>query len=372
MKNRIRIAYITKNLRINGISAVLMNYSKELDKKKYEVTIFSGLPISEVHKKTCDDYGIKLIETPQKKNFIKYYLIFFKNISKKKYDIVHFHCNSASITPELLIVALKGIKIRIAHSHNTTCDHRFAHFLMKPIMNRMLTYRFACGKEAGKWLYGKQKKFDVINNGFDTEKYRFNSKSRQETRKKLGYKDEIVIGHVGRFNELKNHDFLLDVFEQLIKKDDRYRLLLIGNGPNYEHIKERINKEDCTDKIIMYGETNNVKELYDAMDLFVLPSKHEGLVVVLLEAQINGLNCLVSDSVSNEGFINDTSVRTLSLAEPIEKWVNEIRNTKYHTETQRGSFIENNTTNVNRYEIKNNVSSLENKYNELYSNYIEK
>ena len=213
---KIKIAYLTKDMPVNGISTVIMNYCRHLDKDKFEITIFSGPPVVEQYSKECEKLGIKIIETPPKKsgNPLKYYMFLLKNINKKKYDIVHIHGNSATITIELFITLLKGINNRIAHCHNTQCDSFKVHKTLKPILKKIYTHGFACSKEAGEWMFGN-KPFEVLPNGFITEKFKFNKEKRDKVRKKLKIEDKFVIGHVGMFNDQKNHPFILKVFENV-------------------------------------------------------------------------------------------------------------------------------------------------------------
>ena len=359
---KIKIAYITKNLRINGISTVLMNYCKSLDKEKFDVTIFAGNPITDKHKKSCEENGIKLVVVPSKgnKKIIKYIFFLLKNISKKKYDIVHVHGNSATIICELLIAKIKGIKIRVSHSHNTTCNHVLFHKLMQPLLNRLSTVKYACGYDAGVWMYG-HKNFDILPNGFVVNNFAFNLENRKKNRNLLNVEDKIVIGHVGIFTDQKNHSFILDIFNEIAKQDERYVLLLIGGGPKYNEISEKVNNSKFKDRILLYGETNNVKELYDAMDIFLLPSKYEGLVVVLLEAQVEGLPCIVSDKVSAEGFFN-SDVSVVALEKSPYEWANVITNVDLKGESCRYEYLKENAESIKRYDIRSNVKILENRY----------
>ena len=339
-----------------------MNYCKNLDKEKFDITIFASNPIAEKHRLSCIENGIKLEVVPSKNNdgLLKYILFLLKRLSKKNFDIVHVHGNSATIICELLIAKIKGIKVRISHSHNTTCDHKIIHKLLQPLLCSLSTLKYACGIDAGKWMYGK-KDFKVIPNGFLVDNFKFNQYNRKIIREKLNVDDKIVIGHVGIFTEQKNHNFIIEVFESIAEQDERYVLLLVGAGPKYNEIKEKICKSKYKERIILYGESNNVKELYDAMDIFLLPSKYEGLVVVLLEAQVEGLKCIVSDKVSEEGFFN-SEVLSISLDESIQKWKEIIMNTQINSIKQRKDFLKNNLVSVKKYDIKNNVLSLEKEY----------
>lgn len=140
---KIRIAYIAKEMPINGISTVILNYCRNLDKNKFDITIFSGEPIDKYYIEECEKINVKIEKMPPKRggNPLKYYSYLFKKITSKNFDIVHVHGNSATITVEMLMAFFRGIKIRIAHCHNTTCDKLKIHKILKPILKKVYTYR---------------------------------------------------------------------------------------------------------------------------------------------------------------------------------------------------------------------------------------
>lgn len=203
----------------------------------------------------------------------------------------------------------------------------------------------------------------MLPNGFQTEKFKFSSKKRNCIRKELQLEDKFVIGHIGRFNEQKNQTYLLKIFEQIAVKCDNAVLLLVGNGPDFEKIKLLVDEHRFKSRIILYGESNKTNELYSAMDMFVLPSLHEGLPVVLLEAQISGLPCLVSDTVTHEMDFGNISWESIE-AEP-QIWANKILEIKDKVNIDRESYYEKNRKQILEYDISNNVKQLEKNYDEL-------
>lgn len=355
---KIRIAMIMNDFNMNGISMVVMNYCRYIDKNKFDVTIITGDPVAQPNADECERLGINVKILPsRKKSSIKFYLALFKEISRKKYDIVHVHGNSAMITPELFISFIKRIKVRIAHSHNSTCDHMKMHKLLLPFFNMFYNHGFACSKLAGNWLF-KNSRFDVIPNGFDVERFRFAPELRAETRRKLGLEDKLIIGHIGRFNNQKNHPFLLEVFKNTADANKNAYLILVGNGPDYDKVKTLIDSHPYKERIILYGETARTEEVYNAMDVFVFPSKYEGLGIVLLEAQINGLPCVTSDVVPDEAIISEnTSV--LSLNAGAAEWSKRILAIN---KINREDFYTRNSDAIQNYNIAKNVRKLENLY----------
>lgn len=359
MKNKkIKVAMITNDMNINGISTVVMNYCQHLNKSDFDVTIIAGNPINEFYIKECEQYGISLVRMPaRRENPICFYLSLFKQLRKNRYDIVHVHGNSAMITPELLLAWLCGIKHRIAHSHNSTCDNIKAHKILLPLFDTLYTDGFACSILAGEWLF-RNKKFTVIHNGFEVEKFRFDEEKRKNLREKYGLEDSFVIGNVARFNNQKNHPFLLKVFESIAKQNNKAKLVLLGTGPNLESVKKEISCSEFKDRILYLGETSTVNDYYNMMDVFVLPSKHEGLGIVFVEAQINGLPVITSDQVPREVDIGQVA-NFLSLDASVEEWAEAILRVK---PVNRTEFYVKNSNKINLYNIKNNVLTLERYY----------
>lgn len=362
MKNKIKVVHIVKDLKINGISTVVMNYMEKLDKKKYDITIVAGNPIADKNRDECIKNGIHLIETPSKTNdgAFKYYKKLYKILKHNSYDIIHIHGNSRTITIELFIAALCGIKNRVAHCHNTQCNNKIVHIIFKPIFDRLYSVGVACSDDAGKWMF-KNRKFSVLQNGFELEKFKFNSNVRDEQRKKLQLpNDAIVIGHVGLFNNQKNHPFILKVFKKIYEQNKNYYLLLVGNGPDKEKIEKEINESLYKDNVIVYGVSSEVYKLYSAMDIFLFPSRFEGLGIVLLEAQISGLPCMVSSTVPKEVNLSE-KYYSLSLDSDISEWVKVM--SKITPYQDRLKCFEN--SNLKKYDINKNVREIEEIYDSL-------
>ena len=355
---RINVVHMTKNLAANGITNVVLNYCIKLDSEKYNFTIMCGSPVEDIYRNVCTENNIQIIELPNKnKSSKEYYLSIWRNLSKKKYDIVHVHGNSATMTMELLFAKLKGINVRVAHSHNSTCDNLKIHKLLSPIMKRLYTKGFACSNIAGKWLFGDSL-YDVLPNGFDVEKFLFNVELRNRLRKQLSLEDKYVVGCVARFNDQKNHPFLLDIFNEIAKEKNDAVLLLVGNGPKLDEILALINKHPYKDRIIYYGITDKVYELYSAMDVFLLPTKYEGLGIVFIEAQINGLPCVTSDQVPEEVDFGGR-VKFLSLDSEKEKWAIETISTM---QIDRTKVFEQYNEQINNYDIKSSSKILDEYY----------
>lgn len=364
--HKIRVAMVTNDLIMNGISSMIMSYCSNLNKDKFQISILAGEPVHEYYENLCTELGVHVVMLPARKSSaLPYYKALYKELSSKKYDIVHIHGNSATVSVELALAWIKGIKIRIVHSHNSTCKNIKVHKMLLPIFKRLYTHGFACGSLAGQWLFG-DREFYVIPNGFDTASFKYDSDTRENVRKKLGVEDGFIIGHVGRFNDQKNHPFLLHIFEKVAQRDSEARLLLVGTGPDYESVRQLIQSHPYKERIIDYGETSQVKELYQAMDVFVLPSKYEGLPIVLLEAQMSGLPCVVSDVITSEAALGD-HISFLSLQDSLERWADIIENAR---DTERMVFYERHWEQIKKYDIRQNAANMGKLYERFYRDSI--
>ena len=165
--------------------------------------------------------------------------------------------------------------------------------------------------------------YEVIPNGIELDKYAYNSVVRKAIRKKLGVENKFVIGHVGRFSAQKNHTFLIDIFNKVYQKDTNTVLLLLGVGELMETIKTKAKDLGIENKIIFYGVSNEMEKMWQAMDIFVMPSLHEGLPVTGVEAQASGLPCIFSDTITREIDVTGKS-EFLPLDGTIEAWVDCI------------------------------------------------
>ena len=308
--------------RLNGMTSVIMNYYRNMDKSNIQMDL---LVINEIEQAYSDEFkknGSKVYYLQRKKNPLYYCLKLKSLLEKEGYDIVHVHGNSAMMLPEVWIAKRAKIPVRIAHVHNTTCAHMLLHRCFYPVFRRTYTHGFACGEDAGRWLFREQP-FVEIKNGIEVKQYAYKEEVRTEYRNHIHAEGRKVIGHIGNFIVQKNHSFLIDVFAQLIKKDADYLLLLISEGYLLEEIKEKVEKLGLTDQVIFVGKTTEVSKYLQAMDLFVLPSLHEGLPVSLIEAQAAGLPCIVADTVAREADLTD-SIEYLSIQDS-DIWVNQIQ-----------------------------------------------
>lgn len=323
----IRILQCVNDMHRAGLETMLMNYYRNIDRTKIQFDFLTHRPYRSDYDDEIEKMGGKVYYAPRlyPQNYPAYFK-WMKNFFKEhpEYKVVHSHIDTMSYLP-LLAAKKAGVPIRIAHSHNTSLDRDFKYLLKQYFrlkINSVCTYRLACGEDAGKFLFG-DRSFKVIPNAIDAEKFYFNEELRNKKRKELGINSEFVVGHVGRLSYQKNHKFLIDIFKELLRKEPESLLLLVGVGEKEQEIRNQVENLGIDDKVRFLGNRSDVNELYQAMDVFVMPSFFEGIPVVGVEAQFAGLPCIFSDKVPREVRFTDNCA-FLPLSKSPDIWVNDI------------------------------------------------
>lgn len=327
-KQPIRVLQIIGKFGGGGVESVVLNYYRHIDKSKiqYDFVIHNDSKIditAEVQSLGGRIYSI----TPYYKNLFRFMLDIHSILKNNKYKIVHCNMNTISFFA-LLVAWLDGVPIRILHNHSTSSPNERKRnaikFFLKPFAKLFANKYFACSRLAAVWMYGKKalihKKVQIINNAVNLERYRFNPNIRRDLRQNLKIENKFVIGHVGRFMFQKNHEFILKIFYKFYMRHKDSVLILIGDGPLYSEIKQKACKMGLAEAIIFLGLREDVANWYNIMDLFVLPSHYEGLPVVGIEAQANGIPIIVSDKVTKELSITNL-IHFESLSENIDSWI---------------------------------------------------
>jgi glycosyltransferase involved in cell wall biosynthesis len=320
MYKKVKILHIGLSHVWGGIESFLYNMSTKRDIVQDYVTFFENNDvISRFEKTGCTVH--RLTSYTKLKSVIS------------EYDIIHIHKNSAiNILP--FIIAKSEKKITIAHSHNTKPSiNRFKvifhliHHCNRAILNKLADKKLACSTVAAEWLYGKKEvakgNVTIINNGIDISKFAYNKEIRTQVRTGLGIEDKFVVGHVGRFSPQKHHSYLIDVFAEVYRRNSDSVLLLIGDGELKSVIENKVQTLGLSDSVVFLGIRDDVNDLYQAMDVFVMPSLWEGLSVAAVEAQAAGLAAVVSDVFAPETKIID-NFSFLSPNKSISEWADFI------------------------------------------------
>lgn len=308
---------------VGGITSSAMNYIRNIDRKDFKFDFCSFNDPNHELVEEISNYGYKYYKlADRKRELILYCYQLYKLLKENKYNIIHIHGNSSTMLFELLIAKLSNVEIRIAHGHANSTNYPIVNKLLSPLFNSLYTNAIAVSNESGKWLYNKS--FIVLNNAIDVNKYKYDSFKRKEIRDVLNIADGCkVIGNVSKLNEGKNLFFLIDVYEEYFKRNNNSKLLLVGGGKLHDKLEDYIRLKNLQNNIILTGMKMNVNDYMSAMDCFVFTSLHEGLGMVLIEAQAAGLYCICSNRVPLETKVTN-NIEYVGLEEPVSKWALRI------------------------------------------------
>lgn len=327
----IRIVHFPGIMTSGGVESVIMNWYRNINRN--DVQFIFCVCRSEYH--PVDDeiekLGGMVLHIPQMRQvglrrYVKEVTALLKDNSP--IDAVHIHSTHMGVM-NLLASKKAGINNRLYHIHSTQSAalkqipfravlEKIIDFLIK----KNCTCRLACGKEAGRFIYGNSD-FKVINNAVNIERFKPLSQATiRDIRSSLGINEaDIVVGNMARFVEGKNQSFLVRIAALDKKRGGKIKILLVGDGPKLVEVKKLAAELGCEDKVIFTGNRSDSELMYNAMDIFSLPSYFEGLPVTMIEAQASGLPCVVSTNVTDEALLNITECRKLSLSEKEEKWL---------------------------------------------------
>ena len=369
---KVKILYVLGGvMNRGGIESFIMNYFRKIDKNKVHIDFIVHGFEEGVYDLEIKNAGSNIYNVPIKSENFRLNIINIREILKNgSYDIVHAHMDAMNF---FVLKEAKKLKvpIRISHSHNT--DH-LTNNKIKYLINEYVRFShrkyattfMSCSTDAGNWLFGKNNPFILIKNAIETEKFEFNSQKRLELRKKYNIEDKLVIGNVGRFDYQKNHIYLINVFEKIYKKNNDTVLFLIGEG----HLKENIIKETLNKSyyknIIFAGNKENINDFYNCFDVYCQPSNFEGLGIVLIEAQINGLKCFASNNIPKETNLFGTNTYLKIDLKSVEVWASSIINYFENKKNVR-NLIRSEDIDSSQYSIQKESKKLEEIYLTLYS-----
>lgn len=339
MSGCIRVLHMVDNLEAGGIQSFLINLYRNIDREKvqFDFLIYNTDGKSEFYKDDIIKLGGKVLYCENEKGLKKINEIKkkYKLLKESNYDIIHIHGERPKNFLEAYAAKKAKKKTIIMHSHNDRIDRDKKLYLvfllmqnlMKHFCEKLATDYFACSKSAANWMYSKKLinsgKVKIINNGIDSEKYVFNKNIRDDYRRRLNIYDKFIVGHVGRISYQKNHEFLIDIFSKLHKKESDSILILIGVGDLEEKIKEKVREKGLDNHVKFLGLRSDVNMLLQAIDVFCFPSHFEGLPLTLVEAQAASLPCIVSSNITNEVKLTEL-INFVSLDEKAEIWADKI------------------------------------------------
>lgn len=330
-KQPVRILHVFAWFNQGGIENFIMNVYRNIDRSKIQFDFAFPINKKGYFDEEVNSLGGRIYFFDSEKISVGNYYRNLKRIINDygPYTVVHSHVYYYSGIV-LLIARLCGINIRIAHSHDTVKGRKptLLRKLYEKIMRRAIkinaTDLLSCSNLAGQYVFGNKSLYKVLYNGIDLDRFSFKQKNRIKIRKDLGISDEHkLILNVGRFTEQKNHDFLIEVFKEILDRNLDYRLLMIGTGPLEDEIRGKIEAYGFLDKCFFLHNIQNTEDYYCASDVFLLPSRYEGMGIVCMEAQATGLPSLLSTEVPKEISVTDI-VHYLNLNDSVGEWASEV------------------------------------------------
>lgn len=363
IKKKIKILFLVVDLHpANGVTSFAMTYFRNLDHNKFQIDFALLHDVKTPYYHEILKTGSKIYKLPSLRH-LNAHIKKCKQILKNNYQIIHDNILISSL-PMMYCAYKYRVPVRILQSHNTKLSEikwkEKRNQLFLPILKYFANTYFACGKIAGEALFGSSK-YTVIPNAIPARDSYFSSLTRKNVRTQNRCQNNIIIGTVGRLSLQKNPFFAIDVIKELIKKNKKIRYWWIGSGELDEKVNDYIKENNLSQYIRLFGSRNDVSSLYQAMDVFFLPSLFEGLPISAIEAQASGLPCVISNTVTHELVYTDL-VYYESLHSSINEWSDALVN-QLNRKVERSQYkkqLENSS-----YYISNSVNLLTNNYLKL-------
>lgn len=322
-----RVLHIGLDTHLGGIETYLLKISTYVDREKYDFNFLMYDDIKPCFYKELTSMGWRFYNvTSRRKNYFRNRSDLKKLFKKEKFDVVHCHLNSLSYITPVRIALRYGCRV-IVHSRNAGAISSFkSKILHKVNYYRLPKKKIRCAAVsdlAGKWMFGENADFVVLNNGLDTNKYEFSEEARHSIRQEFNLGNREVILHTGAFRPQKNHSFLIEIFNEYLSYNPNAVLMLVGDGNLKNDIEYRINELNIKDSVVLTGVRYDIPKLLSAADKFLFPSFYEGFPNALIEAEAAGLYCVCADTITRQVQVPE-QCEYLSLKAPISEWVREL------------------------------------------------
>lgn len=328
MTDPMRVLQVATKMDRGGLETMVMNYYRHIDRSQIQFDFLLHRSEEGAYDEEIRGLGGRIYYAPRSNPLNPIYLKSLDSFFAKHndYRVVHSHIDCMSALP-LRYAKKYDVPIRIAHSHNSRQDKDLKYplkLICKRYIPKEATHLFACGKKAGEWMFGGRS-FKVIPNAINVDDFKYDKTKRAKVRKELDLPTEcLVVGHVGRFQPAKNHLFLINIFAQLAEMLSNARLVLVGDGQLFSETQKIADSLGIMQKVLFLGVRDDVKDLMQAFDLFLMPSLYEGLPLVLVEAQASGLPCVISNSIPDDCDLDSSCITRLPLSISSIEWAKEI------------------------------------------------
>lgn len=323
-----RLLCIVGKMDAGGSETFLMKIYRTLDKEKFQMDFCVTSSDKGFYDEEIRNLGGKIYySTPKSKGLIKSFKSIYNIVKNNKYQYVMRSSQNSMSSLELFAAKLAGAKVRVFRSTNSKTMkggyENILHTMFKPLVKSVANVKIAPSKPAAKFMFGNTKNVLLLNNGIPLENFIYDEDYNKKMRKelKIDY-DTFVVGHIGRFNSQKNHKRIINIFNEILKKKPNSKLVLVGKGELEEEIKSQVELLGIQEKVVFLGVRSDINKLLSLFDLFLFPSFYEGMPNTVIEAQANGLPCVISNTITNEVNICD-NIYMLSLDKNDEFWVDK-------------------------------------------------
>ena len=361
---KIRILYCGLSSALGGIEIYSRKIFDIIDRGKFDLSFISFVN-NPCYKEYFEANGAKVYYIIPRKFILRHFFQLYSLFKKEQFDILHLHVNTMSYVEIVFIALIFRCKV-IIHSRSSSNTGgkttAILHFFYRMLLSKVSLTRLAVSNDAGKWAFGK-KTFDIYYNGVDVDRFSYSIEYRRSIRGKYGIlSSDILLGHVGRMSYPKNQKFILNFFSTLANINSNYKLMLVGDGDDESELRAYAKLKEIDDKVFFVGRQNNIPAFYSAFDIFVFPSFFEGYGNVILETQVAGLPCLVSEAISNEVIIRN-NVLKLFLEEKL--WCDAIMSLKLTEENEK--LVAKDSITNSEYDIKCEIEKLQKLYIKLHN-----
>ena len=319
------LCIVSGKMDAGGAETFLMKIYRNLDKSKYQMDFCvsskeEGYYDKEIRKMNGNIY----YSTPKSKGPIKSFNSIYKIVKKNEYKYVLRVSQNSIASIELLAAKLAGAKVLAFRSSNSKTMkggyEDLIHFMFKPLLKIISNVKIAPSNYAAKFMFGNSKKINILKNGIPLNNFIYDNEAKNNIKNELGIsEDTFVVGHIGRFNAQKNHKKIIEIFNEIIKNKPNSKLVLIGKGELESEVKKQVKQLGIEEKVLFLGIRNDVNKILSIFDVFLFPSFYEGMPNTVIEAQANGVPCVISNTITEEVKICD-NVYMLDLENDNKNW----------------------------------------------------
>lgn len=327
-----RVLCIVSAMNTGGAETFLMKIYRRLDREKYQMDFCVNTKEKCFYDDEISALGGKMFYVPAKSQSYREYKKSLYNVVKNNgYEYVLRITSNAAGFLDLKIAKKAGARVCVARSSNSSDGDsavvNLIHKISRPLFVKYVDVKIAPSDLAAEYTFGKRSvrlgEVEELNNAIDLDVYKYSDVERQKIRRELSIEGKTVIGHIGRFSKQKNHNFLIDIFADIRKKDENAHLLLLGKGELLDEVKQKVETLGLSDCVTFAGVRGDVPSVLSAMDVFLLPSFYEGMPNTVIEAQATGLPCVIADTITREANVSGL-VSYLSLDTSSDMWAKNV------------------------------------------------